>query len=56
MLRHLIYKYDLDTLKMCSNFKKCIYAYKIVCYSCPIYKYNFDAMLMLMCSKCTHIS
>ena len=43
-------------IKKCSNFKKCIYAYKIVCYSCPIYKYNFDAMLMLMCSKCTHIS
>ena len=25
MLRHLIYKYDLDMLKMCSNFKKCKY-------------------------------
>ena len=29
--------YVVGTLKMRSNFKKCIYAYKIVCYSRPIY-------------------
>ena len=33
---------------MRSNFKKCVYAYKIVCYSRSIYKYGLDAMSMLL--------
>ena len=33
---------------MRSNFKKCVYAYKIVCYSRSIYKYDLDAMSMLL--------
>ena len=38
----------LMRLKMHSNFKKCIHAYKIVCYNCPIYKYDLDAIPMLL--------
>ena len=36
----------VDVLKMHLNFKKCIYAYKIVCYSCLFYKYNLDVFKM----------
>ena len=36
----------VDVLKMHLNFKKCIYAYKIVCYSRLFYKYNLDAFKM----------
>ena len=41
---------------MCSNFKRCIYAYKIVFYSRPIYKYNLDAMPMLFDAKITAVA
>ena len=46
----------VDALKMCSNFKRCIYAYKIVFYSRPIYKYNLDAMPMLFDAKITAVA
>ena len=50
------YKIVLGMLKMRSNFKRCIYAYKIVFYSRPIYKYNLDAMPMLFDAKITAVA
>ena len=36
----------VDALKMHSNFKKCIYAYKIACYNRLFYKYDLDTFKM----------